>query len=278
MTPEAMHQEAATAQHLEAPEQAGGRRAGAPDEVRRSTHQVTTRDRARVVFDLYRRPGRNAVLIVCPGFFQSKSTPTFRRLAAALAHERDVICLDFRGHGDSSGLYTFSAREDADLEAVLEWAHPRYSEVVLLGFSLGAATAINVASRQRHIHGLIAVSTPTVFNQIEFRFWTPEAIRTGLHGLEPRTGCRPGNLWLTKPRPLERIRSLAPKPVLLIHGTRDRVILPHHSEQLYAQAAEPKRLLLIEGGGHAEELYRQAPARFLAVVHDWLQEMDRSGR
>ena len=157
----------------------------------RSSFQVSAVDNVRISFDLYRKPGRDAVVIICPGFFQSKETPTFQRLSQALAKECDAICMDFRGHGKSGGLFTFSAWESADLEAVLDWAEKRYRRIGILGFSLGAATTINLASHRKDITTLIAVSAPSAFEDIEFQFWTPEAIKTGIAGLEPGAGCRP---------------------------------------------------------------------------------------
>lgn len=240
--------------------------------MERSSVFTTTADGVRISLDLYQQaPGRAAVLIVCPGFFQSKDTPTFQRLAHAFSGDCDVLCMDFRGHGKSSGLFTFSAREPEDLDAAAGWAEARYERIGVLGFSLGAATAITLASRRDGIRTLIAVSAPSAFEDIEFKFWTPDAIRTGLAGLEPGAGCRPGSPWLDKPRPVDRIPFLAPKPVLLIHGTKDATVLPRHSERLYQAAREPKRLLLIEGGGHGEELFRRHAEQFLPPVRAWLQ-------
>lgn len=239
--------------------------------MERSRHQVLTADGVRISFELYREGGGDAVLVICPGFFQSKETPTFQRLAGALSVDCNVACMDFRGHGCSSGGFTFSAREQQDLNAVLDWLGERYARIGLLGFSLGAATAINVASCRKGIRCLIAVSAPTAFEKIEFRFWTPEAIRTGLRGIEPGAGFRPGNPWAKKERPIDCIAGVSPVPVLLIHGTGDRTVLHRHSERLHRAAGEPKRLVLIEGGGHAEELFRQKPERFLPPVREWLR-------
>jgi pimeloyl-ACP methyl ester carboxylesterase len=239
--------------------------------VKRSTHHVLTADGIRIAFDLYYRSKRDEVLIICPGFFQSKETATFQRLANVLAGSCDVVCMDFRGHGRSDGLFSFSAYEQADLSAVLDWVRERYPRIGLLGFSLGAATAINVASHRNGIRSLVTVSAPSAFEEIEFRFWTPEAIKTGIRGLEPGAGSRPGNPWARKERPIENIRSVAPVPILLIHGTNDQIILHRHSERLHQAAGEPKRLILIEGGGHAEELFRQQPGQFLPPVQEWLR-------
>lgn len=95
-------------------------------------------------------------------------------------------------------------------------------------------------------------------------------MRTGLDGLEPGAGCRPGSLWLKKERPLDHIARLSPMPVLFVHGTRDAIVGVEHSRRLYAAASEPKRLEIIEGGSHAEALFRDDPEGFMRVVSEWL--------
>ena len=235
------------------------------------TMVVPTADGERIALRAYESRGSEDAVIICPGFFQSKETKTFQRLAEGLADGRDVLAMDFRGHGRSSGEYTFSAREGADLEAVLAQAEGVYARIVVVGFSLGAAVAINtVARRPGKVQGLIAVSGPASFEDIEFKWWTPEAMRTGLEGSEAGAGCRPGNLWLKKERAVDNISRVAPRPVLFVHGTRDAIVGVQHGRRLYEAAAEPKRLEIIEGGGHAEALFRDAPERFLEVVAQWL--------
>ncbi len=238
------------------------------------TFEVVTNDRIRIVLDVYQHVGQQQAVVICPGFFQSKETATFQRLSRALAQDRDVLAMDFRGHGRSGGLYTFSAREGADLEAVLQWARPRYAAIDVLAFSLGAAIAINTLSRDRaQIRSLVAVSAPSSFDEIEFKFWTPEAIRTGLQGTEPGSGCRPGHVFLQKTRPIDSIRTLEGLPTLLIHGTRDMIVGVQHSHRLHA-AAPFAQLQVIEGGSHAEALFRDAPDAFHQRVTNWWRAVD----
>jgi len=52
------------------------------------------------------------------------------------------------------------------------------------------------------------------------------------------------------------VRLLAPKPLLLIHGTHDTVLSDVCSRMLYAEAREPKELVLYEGDGHGIERCR----------------------
>ena len=44
-------------------------------------------------------------------------------------------------------------------------------------------------------------------------------------------------------------------PVLLVHGTSDRLIPSRFSEALYQAARNPKKLLLIENGGHNNSMW-----------------------
>jgi len=240
--------------------------------MEREVFTLSTHDGAEISVARYARGTRSSALIICPGFLQSKETLTFQRLSSALSSEYDVICLDFRGHGHSSGLYTFSAREPIDLEVVFAWAKRQYPKISLLGFSMGAAISLIAASHHPEtLQSVIAVSAPTAFDEIRINWRTaPESMKTGMQGFEKGMGCRPGNLFLKKESPIERIPLISPTPVLLIHGTLDLTIPHTHSERLYAAAKEPKRLSIIQGGGHAEALFRNHPEEFLPLVRSWL--------
>ena len=238
------------------------------------TDTVLTSDGVMIAIDLYGGEGhRQDLIVICPGFFQSKDTPTFQRMAQALARRWDVLAMDFRGHGRSSGLYTFSAHEGRDLDAVLAWARARYAHLGVLGFSMGGAITINTVSRDaQQVRSLCLVSAPSVCKEVEFKFWTPEAIRTGLRGLERGAGCRPGNPLLLKDRPVDTIRRIHGIPKLFVHGTNDVIVGLRHSERLFAAAQEQKRFDVIERGSHAEALFRDDPDGFTERVTRWFSE------
>ena len=77
---------------------------------------------------------------------------------------------------------------------------------------------------------------------------------------------------MKKEKPIENIAKVTPLPVLLIHGTKDAIVSHRHSERLYRAAGEPKRLILIQEGGHAEELFRKNSEQFLPPVQEWLSQ------
>jgi fermentation-respiration switch protein FrsA (DUF1100 family) len=127
-----------------------------------------------------------------------------------------------------------------------------------------------VSRHPANVRSLVAVSAPSSFEAIEFKWWTQQAMRDGLRGLQPGAGCRPGNPLLKKPRPVDAVRQLRSVPILFLHGTRDAIVGVEHSRRLYAAAAGPKKLELIAGGSHAEALFRDDPRGFVRLVTDWL--------
>ena len=212
------------------------------------------------------------VIVISPGFFQSKETKTFRAIEVDLLKYFDVISMDYRGHGKSGGLYTFSAREVEDLKVVLDHARKNHKMVGVLGFSYGGTTALIEQSIYRNIDSLICVSSPMASDKIEFKWWLPRSLKLGMKGLEWGAGARIGNPFLKKVKAIDIVDTLSPMPLFFIHGDQDPTVGYRHSEGLFSKAKEPKRLEVISKASHAEEIYRQYPDQFIKLVADWFEQ------
>lgn len=70
---------------------------------------------------------------------------------------------------------------------------------------------------------------------------------------------------------LARAHLVAPRPLLVIHGTTDVLLPPRYAQEVYDRAAEPKQLRWIETSNHVE-LYDQGPfvPEAIATLVDWL--------
>ena len=215
---------------------------------------------------------KDKVIIIAPGFFQSKLTPTFERIAHDLEKNFDVISMDFRGHGQSQGLYTFSALEKEDLRAVVDYARERYKKVGVLGFSYGGSITVIEQAEFKNIDSIVCVSSPMASDKVEFKWWTIDAIKLGLKGLERGAGVRPGNPFLQKTKALDVVSLVSPTPIYFIHGNHDPTVSMKHSESLYDKAKEPKKIKIFEKGSHAEEIYRRFPDEFINSVKRWFEE------
>jgi uncharacterized protein len=72
---------------------------------------------------------------------------------------------------------------------------------------------------------------------------------------------------------LGRAHLVAPRPLLVVHGTTDVLLPPRYAQEVYDHAGEPKQLQWIETTNHVE-LYDQAPYVPQAVDYlvGWLDE------
>lgn len=145
----------------------------------------------------------------------------------------DLVMLDYRGYGKSSGRIGSEAQLHADVRAVWHEVAPRYAgrRVVLYGRSLGTALAASLAAElQPDLTVLVSPYESMAALAREQYPWVPAALlryplRTDEH--------------------LARVRT----PVLLLHGDRDELIPLAHSRALQAVAPHA-RLHVVPGGGH----------------------------
>lgn len=239
-----------------------------------SSNTLLTSDNHRIHLDHYRL-NHPQVVVIAHGFFNSKQAVLLKEFAQELLLAYDVILLDFRGHGKSSGLFSWTSREELDLLAVLEYAKQSYRSIGLVGFSLGAAISIGVAAQADLVNSLVAVSAPTEFGKIEYRFWELDAENDIFYNIlgagKVGKGVRPGPFWLTKPKPIALVEKIN-APVLFIHGEKDWLIKPWHSESLYQRTRSKKHLSIIKDGPHAEYLVRKNKEEFVSLVWDWFKE------
>ena len=65
------------------------------------------------------------------------------------------------------------------------------------------------------------------------------------------------------------VDKIAPRPILFITTDNDRLVPPEESEHLYAQAGEPKKLVVLKGYGHYEVYVEPAFSEVMAATLDW---------
>ena len=166
-----------------------------------------------------------------------------------------VLLFSYRGHalseGDSWG-FTYGDAESKDVDAAVDFLYEKKGihRIGAIGHSVGAVSSILSAARTPHIGAVVAVAP---FNCVA------EVWRTNRPPLVPRF-VLDLTLWLTEKRkgfnsddicPVEVVHRIAPRPLLLIHGTGDRRITEPQVRRLFAAAQEPKALWLVEGASHS---------------------------
>lgn len=187
------------------------------------------------------------------------SAPRMRRM-----HELGfaVLGIDYRGFGRSTAGLPSETLAYEDARAAWQWLAAQHPQVprYVFGHSLGGAIAVHLASAIDDAAGLIVEGS---FTSI------PDVVSTYRWGWLPV-----GPLITQRFAAAERIAQVR-APVLVVHGSEDRVIDWNLGRALYERAPAPKRWVLVEGGSHhntnaiGQAQYRQAldelfgPARAL---------------
>ena len=183
-----------------------------------------------------------------------------------------VLAIDYRGFGESTQRLPSekSAREDAHA-ALQELARrqPDAARRFIFGHSLGGAIAIDLAASAEEI-AVAGIIVESSFTSIEDMLATL------------RWGDLPGaGLFVTQRFASTRKLASITRPLLILHGTADRVVPHTMSDELYAAATSVpeglKRLVKIDGASHSGSVrsseYEQAVTRF---VQDAMQQARRA--
>jgi len=188
-----------------------------------------------------------------------------------------VLFFNFRGAGDSGGNIDFLGWT-RDLSAVVDYVSGigNSAGLYLVGFSAGAAASIYVASKDGRIAGVAACACPADFGL--FTSAGPQTVidRYRSIGAIRDAGFPPSvEAWfdgLRRITPVEHVAGIAPRPLLLVHGSLDNVVPVGHARELYRHAGDPKKLVVIEGAGH--RLRREE--RVINTVLEWLRTVRRT--
>jgi len=222
------------------------------------------------------KTGHDEVLIIAHGWFMTKDSAYFSDMANVFSENFDVISMDFRGHGKSSGFYTFTSKEPMDLKAVVDYAKTKYSKVHLMGFSLGGALVLIHSALEKDVEKVIAVSAPHSFIKIENHMWKKEAWSHSFRKFEliRWITVRPSLVIGKKIRPIDVVGKIE-VPTLFMAGKQDVTVRAWHTKALYRVAKCKKKFELFNDCCHAEDLFFQDREKFISVCTDWLS--DKSG-
>ncbi|HOA73346.1 MAG TPA: alpha/beta hydrolase [Phycisphaerae bacterium] len=195
----------------------------------------------------------------------------FQHVAWLPAAGWNVLCFDYRGYGRSEGTVT---REGTlrDAHAALDYllARPDVDDhsIVAFGQSLGGAIGIVLAAERQEIRALATDGAFDSYRRIAschihrnplllcIAWWVPSVLMSNGHD------------------PINAIGRIAPRPVLIIHGTADNIVPVEMAERLFHAAGEPRDLWLVDGADHYAPLREhgdEGRARLLAFFEKAVQ-------
>ena len=166
------------------------------------------------------------------GGFDGPAEAIYHDLADALPSRGiGVLRLDFRIKTSPGPIDDGTA----DVLAGIEWLVEQGVErIALIGHSYGGAIVVRAAARSTSVVATCALSTQTM-------------------GIEPAD-----------------VRSLAPRPLLLIHGADDWRLPPRLSEWVYEIAGDGRELHILDGATHS---LRQRRTELWTLLLDWFDRV-----
>jgi len=189
----------------------------------------------------------------------------------------NVLLFDFRAHGLSDGQFSsVGHHETNDVIGAVQYLKQRPevdpARIGVVGFSMGAVATIQAAAQCTDIAAVVADSAYASFL---------EAVRYSFRLVSrlPHFPVAPIAMhwakWMVhvdvnQLRPVDVIGRIAPRPILLTHGTRDEIVPLRHAYTLFKAADEPKDLWVVADARHVEardldpDAYFERIERFLS--------------
>jgi len=213
------------------------------------------------------------IVIEAHGYRDNRSDIKATLPVAAALHRAgfSVLMFDFRDEGNSPGkIVSVGEYETRDLLGAVDFAKSlKYKHIGVIGYSMGASTAILAAGKDTvisaviadspfaNLHRYLAKHMPHWTNLPDFPF-TQEI----LWELNAFYGLNPDNV-----APDHTLLHWIPRPILLIAGTADRTIPMRNSKLLYSEIkSEPNAHIWIVKGAKHVGAFNIRPHKYLHKI------------
>jgi len=179
----------------------------------------------------------------------------------------NLFVFAYRGYGKSEGhVSRRGVYEDsiATIETIKSRTDIDQNKIILFGQSIGGANALAVAGNN-HFDGIVGIATDSAFSSYK----SVAMDHTTL--LKPLAALLIGN----KLSPKKTVQNISPTPLLLIHGTADKVVPYKHAQRLFGKAGDPKELWTVPNGQHTEALgpyITEFGPKLLAQFKAWVSD------
>ena len=173
------------------------------------------------------------------------------QLLAFINQGYTVLMMEYRNFGNTAGI-TRQSDIFSDAAETYDWLQRQgYPEIIVYGYSYGTSVASGLTSL-RPVDKLILT-----------------APFSSLYRLVKEKPIPFAGLVLKDHYPSEEYLKKYHNPLLIIHGSKDRLIPYHHGKRLYETAkSKDKKFVLVEGAGHQPIYFDQLN---LPAIFEWLE-------
>jgi fermentation-respiration switch protein FrsA (DUF1100 family) len=173
-----------------------------------------------------------------------------------------VLMIDYPGYGKSEGSPSEEALYASAHAALkfLESSGAKKENIVIFGWSLGTAVAVELASAKGFAGLILQSPFPDLATLGQSRFW-----------------FMPVSLFLReKYDSLARVGEVG-CPLLVIVGTRDRLVPPAMSQKVFDRAKEPRELFKVSRAGH-NDIDSVGGQKYWDKLSKWLGALKQAGK
>ncbi len=226
----------------------------------------------------------NRVIVMIHGANGHRADPGIKMLDIAREMVNagyNVLMFDLRGHGQSEGeRVSLGYYEQRDLLGAIDYVKQRgMSKIYVIGFSMGAATALMTAANCEQIDAIVADSSFAYLADIvepQFskrsrlpKFFIPLILFVAkrIHGID-----------LSMPKPVDAIKQFTKPPVLIIHGGQDKTVPVEHASILARASRNPNARLWIVPEAEHVGAYRARPKEYITQMLSFFDQNLRSDK
>ncbi|OHD11217.1 MAG: hypothetical protein A2Y34_11850 [Spirochaetes bacterium GWC1_27_15] len=196
---------------------------------------------------------------------------TYTRVLLKLNYQLIVYNIRFWNYADKPEQFVGSIKNDInDIEDILTYIKTRKdidtSKLGIMGFSRGGYRAILAGAKFSDFKVVISDGGPTSENMYH---WQPKEFREKVANiLKEKTGI---DVLSDEFNSELQIAKISPRPVLLLYGGADNLVVPENGKKYQQKAKQPKKLMIFKGAGHcnalntkgAREIYIKTITEFL---------------
>lgn len=160
------------------------------------------------------------------------------------------VVFNFQGCKGSTGKYS-PLNWINNLNSIIAYMNSKFDifRTFVLSFSGGAMISVKTTAENPLIDFLITCACPADLNaENNFIFLLRDGllVQFGEQNLDKNDLLQE----LNEINPLKWVDKIAPREILILHGKKDELISPSHSQKLYEHAKNPKSIFIFDGLGH----------------------------
>ena len=169
----------------------------------------------------------------------------YHAMKALVALGLPVLRFNFRGVGLSEGEHDHGHGEQDDVRAAVDWLNLSYTRlpILVVGFSFGASVSLRACCGDPRVPGLIALGLPVHAAGRDYNY---------------------------------RFLHACTQPKLFLSGDSDQFAPVEQLNAVLSQAADPKRIVLVEGAEHFFQGTPGSPGpkleRMQTEIRSWVAE------